>query len=155
MQKRTRYPKDFKASKELEWIFVRKQMNSYYLLTTKKGIMKSFDTPYQEWCWQWTHLVISFFTKEGPSWSVTFCLHVMKHMHWWWYTTRYTDIDNKKRSSEQHSQKETRLPKRFIFSKSGQKDGWSVAGQQLFGKLHKEITKPHAEEKMNGSKLQD
>ena len=56
---------------------------------------------------------------------------------------------------QQNSQKETKLQKRFDFSKSGQKDGWSVEGQQLFRKLHKEITEHCAEEKMNGSKLEE
>ena len=49
-----------------------------------------------------------------------------------------TDIENENRSGEQDGQKEIKLPKRFNFSKSGQKDGWSVEGQKLFGKLHKE-----------------
>lgn len=65
------------------------------------------------------------------------------------------DVQNDNRSGEPHSRKETKLPKKFNFSKSGQKDGWSIEGRQLFGKLHKEITKRHAENKLNGSKLEE
>ena len=92
-----------------------------------------------------TKLVSDIFSASDEAYAL---MVIYNEKHRW-------DANIENENGQQDGQKEIKLPKRFNFSKSGQKDSWSVEGRKLFGKLHKEITKRRVEEKTNGSRLEE